>query len=115
MKIAIPTNGKNLDDLVATHFGRAKNFLIYNTENKNFKIIQNTSQHMGGQGIPPELLKQHNINTVICNSLGFKAVQNLTESAIEIYCGANNSIKQALIDFFNKQLTKATKDNSCNH
>ncbi len=115
MKIAIPTNGKNLDDLVAAHFGRAKNFLIYDTENKNIEIIPNASQHMGGQGVPPELLKKHNVNVLICNSLGFKAVTNLKKASIEIYCGANNSIKQAITAFFNNQLNKANEINSCHH
>jgi len=31
MKIAIPTEGNNLEDKIALHFGRAKNYLVYDT------------------------------------------------------------------------------------
>jgi len=115
MKIAIPTDGNELEDLVASHFGRAKNFLIYDTDNNKTNIIPNTSQHMGGQGVPPELLIQNNVNIVVCNSLGPKAVTNLKAAGIEIYCGATNSIKQAIKDFSNNKLTQASKTNICYH
>ena len=66
MKIAIPTNGdKGLEDEVAHHFGRALNFVIYDIENKDFKIFPNTSEHMGGEGLPPELLNEEGVNIML--------------------------------------------------
>jgi len=41
MKIAFATNGKNLEAEIALHFGRAKNFLIYDTEKGSFEIFKN--------------------------------------------------------------------------
>ena len=56
MKIAIPTNNKKgLEDTVAEHFGRAKNFLIYDTETKSFEIYPNP-EVIGGKEFPPDFL-----------------------------------------------------------
>jgi len=41
MKIAIPTEGDKLENEIISYFGRAKNFLIFNTKTDSFKIYQN--------------------------------------------------------------------------
>ncbi|RLG22247.1 dinitrogenase iron-molybdenum cofactor biosynthesis protein, partial [Methanosarcinales archaeon] len=41
MKIAISSSGEGLDAEFEPKFGRCKNFVIYDTENKTFKTISN--------------------------------------------------------------------------
>ena len=60
MKIVIPTNNKKgLNDDVANHFGLCKTFTFLNEKGELIEIIENTSEHMGGSGLPPDLIKKH--------------------------------------------------------
>jgi len=57
MKIVIPTNSnKGLEDQVADHFGRCLYYIFLNEKGKMLETIENTSEHMGGTGLPPELI-----------------------------------------------------------
>jgi len=54
MKIVIPTNNrKGLDDKVAEHFGRCLTYTFLNENGEVIEIVDNTSEHMGGNGLPP--------------------------------------------------------------
>ena len=58
MKIVIPTNSKiGLNDEIAEHFGRCLTYTFLNEKGEVLEIIENTSEHNGGQGLPPELIK----------------------------------------------------------
>jgi len=53
MKVAVPTMGnEGLDEEVGQHFGRVPTYTIVDTETNDVKVINNTSQHAGGQGYP---------------------------------------------------------------
>lgn len=59
MKIVIPTNNKKgLNDKVADHFGRCLTYTFLDEKGDVVEIINNTSEHMGGKGLPPELMKK---------------------------------------------------------
>ncbi len=78
MKIVIPTDDKKgLDDAVAEHFGRCNTYTFLDENGKVIEIIDNTSEHMGGSGLPPELMKQHGANVLLCKGLGPRALSNL--------------------------------------
>ena len=71
MKIVIPTNNKKgLDDTVAEHFGRCLTYTFLNEKGEVVEIINNTSEHMGGSELPPELMKKHGANILLCRELG---------------------------------------------
>lgn len=85
MKIAIPTEKGGEEDYVTEHFGRAPIFTVYDTETGEMKIIENTSDHMGGSGKPPELLARNSVDVVICANLGPKAVRMFEQLGIKVY------------------------------
>lgn len=76
MRIAVPTDGtRGKNETVAEHFGMCRYFSIFD-ENENFlETIENTSQHMGGKGLPPELLKENNVDVLVCRGLGPNAIR----------------------------------------
>ena len=113
MKIAFPTNGKDLEAEMFLHFGRCNNYLIYDTENKSFEIIKNTSEHMGGKGLPPELIKKNGANIMIVADLGKRALQLFSKLDIEVYCKAEGEIQDVLDKFHQGKLEKANKDIIC--
>lgn len=116
MKIAIPTDGeKGIEDEVTHHFGRALNFIIYDTENESVKVLPNTSEHMGGEGLPPELLKNEGVEILLCSDLGVKALEMFSGFGIEVYCGARGLIKNVIEDYKSGKLKKADSDSVCRH
>ncbi len=71
MKIVIPTNNKEgFDDKIAEHFGRCLTYTFLNEKGDVVEIIDNTSEHMGGAGLPPELMKKHKADVLLCKDLG---------------------------------------------
>jgi predicted Fe-Mo cluster-binding NifX family protein len=113
MKIAFPTNGEDLDSKMFFHFGRCDNYLIYDMENKTFEIIKNTSEHMGGKGLPPELIKRNKANIMIVSDLGQRALQLFSQLNIEVYCKAEGIIRDILKDFNEGELQKANREIIC--
>ena len=58
MIIAIPTSGsKGLDEALCEHFGKAPTYTIADLSTGGLTVIDNTSDHFGGKGSPPELIK----------------------------------------------------------
>lgn len=116
MKIAIPTDGESgFEDEIAFHFGRVRNYFIYNTEDKEYKFLTNTSEHMGGKGLPPELLKKEGVGILLCGDLGSRALELFKEFNIEVYCGGKGRMKEVIEDYQKGKLEKANMNNICQH
>jgi len=101
MKIAIPTKGNKLKDEVALHFGRAKNFLIYDAKTNNFKIYQNP-EVAGKIVLPPDFLKKLGVETVICFGLGPPAFNLFKNYKVKIKKAIKGSIKKN-IELFQRE------------
>jgi len=114
MKICIPTNGNNgLNDYVGEHFGRVQTYTIVNLETNEVKVIPNTSQHMGGQGYPPELMAKEGVNILVCRGLGRRAISMFVDFGIDVYIGAYGKVKDAIDAFKHGELKKAGIDDAC--
>jgi len=85
MEIAIPINEKgSLDNKVALHFGRASNFLIYNTETESFEIFPNP-EVAGGKEFPPDFLYRQGVKAIIVFDLGEMAYKKFKNYNIKMY------------------------------
>jgi len=114
MKIGIPTNGsKGLEEQVGEHFGRVPTYTIVNQETAEITILKNTSVHMGGVRQPPELLADEGVHVLICRGLGKRAIDLFETFGIDVYIGAMGNVQQAITDFTNGKLQKATPDTAC--
>jgi predicted Fe-Mo cluster-binding NifX family protein len=114
MRVSIPVMGeKGLDEDVGSHFGKSNAYVIFDSESGAVTTIRNTSEHLGGVGLPPEILAEHDVNIVICSSLGPKAVQMLTERNIKTYVGARGSVRKAIDSWQKGELRLAGPDNVC--
>ena len=100
MKIAIPTNGDKLEDEVALHFGKAKNFLIFDTEKENFKVYPNP-EAKGEMILPPDFLKGLGVKGVICFGLGSRAFNLFKSYKIKTKKAVKKTVKKN-IDLFQK-------------
>ena len=114
MKIVIPTNDKKgLDSNVAEHFGRCNTYTFLDEEGKIIEIIDNTSEHMGGTGLPPELMKKHRANILLCNSLGPRAIKLCKQLEIDVYVCKSNKVKEIFKLWKNNKLKKAGSEDIC--
>ena len=89
--------GENgLDNIVGEHFGRVPTYTIVDLDNNEVKVIPNTSEHMGGQGYPPEIMAKEGVNIMVCRGLGRRAITMFEEMGIEVYIGAFGTVKDAI-------------------
>jgi len=112
IKIVIPTNGnKGLDDNVAEHFGRCNTYTFLDEKGKIIEVIDNTSEHMSGLGLPPELMKKHGANILLCKELGPRALNLCKELGVEVYIGQAETVRDIFRMWESSKLKKAdTKD-----
>ena len=114
MKLCFPTEGNaGFIELIGEHFGRTPTYTIYDLKSHDIKVIENTSEHMGGIGYPPELMKKEGVDILICRGLGRRALSMFIEYGIEVYIGASGSVENAISDYKNMRLKKATVSDSC--
>ena len=115
MKVAVPTLGESgLEEKVSSHFGRAPTFTIIDTDQNEVEVISNQSEHMGGSGKPPEQMAEHDVEVMVCNNLGAKAVNMFERYGIEVYCGSNEeTVKEIMEKWGEGELQKATEENAC--
>jgi len=110
MKIAVPTDNKNgVNDKLAEHFGRAKNFLVYDTKTKKFEIFENP-EAVGSGEFPPDFLHRQKIGAVIVFNLGPMAYNKFQNFRIEMRKAVQESIADNLKKFEEDELRELMKE-----
>lgn len=110
MKIAITAQGNTLDSKVDPRFGRAKGFILYDTDNDSFEYMDNQQNLNLPQGAGIQSAKNvinSGAQVLLTGHVGPKAFTTLSASDIEIYSGAENTVASAVEDFKNGKLTRA--------
>ena len=95
MRIAFATNGEDLKAEVALHFGRAKNFLIYDAKTESFGIFPNP-EVAGGKEFPPDFLYRQGVKAVIVFSLGAMAYKKFKNYNIKMYKAVEDTVLKNL-------------------
>jgi len=112
MKIAFSSYGKTLDVLLDERFGRAANFVIYDTETKETAVIANTQNLEAAQGAGIQSA-MHIVNAgaeaVITGHCGPKAFHVLQTAGIKVYLTRAVTGEQALREFEAGRLTPSTQ------
>ena len=108
MKIAFATDGNNLKDEVALHFGRAKSFLVYDTEKETFEVFENLE--LKGKELPPDFLKSQNVEVVVAFSLGPMAFEKFKNYKIKVLKAIEGTILENLKTFEENKLKELSKD-----
>ncbi|MFH1786825.1 MAG: NifB/NifX family molybdenum-iron cluster-binding protein [archaeon] len=114
MRLCIPTDGDGgLGAPVAQHFGRCGTYTLYDTGTAEVKVFPNTSSHMGGTGLPPEIIKRTGADVLVCRELGPRALQLLCGMGVAVYVGAMGTAKDAIESFKQGMLESASLQNVC--
>jgi len=108
MKIAFATDGNSLKDKIALHFGKAKNFLIFDTEKETFEVFENPE--IKGKELPPDFLAKQGVKAVIVFSLGPKAFEKFKNYKIEVFKAIEGTILENIEKFKEGNLKKLSKE-----
>jgi predicted Fe-Mo cluster-binding NifX family protein len=119
MKISITSQGRDLDSLVDPRFGRAAQFLIYDTEATSFEVVSNSQSlnAMQGAGIKAaEIMSNRGVQVLITGHCGPKAFTTLQAAGIEIINGAEGlTVAQALEKYKSGQFSTSNSPDVTGH
>lgn len=91
MKVAISTLGRTLDDPIDPRFGRAKGFVVLNTDAENFTYLDNGRNIELAQGAgvqTAQFVADQEVDVVISGHFGPKAAQVLEQAGIRMETAA---------------------------
>jgi len=110
MKIAITSTGKSLDSAIDSRFGRAKIFIIFDTESENIETIDNTQNLNAARGAGIQSA-QNIINAgaevLITGHCGPKAFQTLTAGDVKVFYASDGTVAEVIEKYKNDELALA--------
>lgn len=118
MKVAVTSMGQDLKSKVDARFGRAKWFIVADTETNQIQVINNEQNLNASQGAgiqTAENISKQGVTAVITGNCGPKAFKTLGAAGIQIYCSAEGTVAEALEKFKDGKLKQANGANVEGH
>jgi len=113
MLLCVPSRDDGtLGASISQHFGRAPNYSVYDSNTEKVGVIDNDGQHHGGRRAPPKIIAETGADALIVGNLGQRAVERFDAMDIEVYCGAEGTVSEAIEQFEAGDLEAATPDGS---
>jgi len=113
-KICVPTAGRGgLEDSVGEHFGRVPTFTIFDTETRKVSVVDNTSEHAGGRGLPADILSKLGIDVMLCKGAGRRALGIFGEKGIEVCIGVDGTAGDAIYAWKSGAISSASETDAC--
>jgi predicted Fe-Mo cluster-binding NifX family protein len=108
--IAFTTAGQELTAVLDPRFGRAANFLIYDTDKKDIRIIENTQARNAAQGAgiqAAETVVRAGVDTLVTGHCGPKAFKVLAAAGVKVFNCSAATVDEALHELQAGRLTAA--------
>ncbi len=118
MKIAVTCSGAAMNDPVDPRFGRAKNFLLVDSETGSFTTHDNAKNLNAPQGAgiqAAESVSRIGAQAVITGNVGPKAFRALQAAGIKIFLAQGVSVAEAIKKFKAGELEETTAANVDGH
>ena len=113
-KLCIPTEGAGgLNGRVGEHFGRVPTFTLVDSDTGEVEVLDNTSEHMGGAGFPADLLVDAGAEVVLCQGLGRRAIQRLSEAGVSVCTGVFGTVSEAVAAWKSGTVFEAGESDAC--
>lgn len=98
MKICVSAESNSLDAPIDPRFGRCPYFMIVDSENMQFEVIQNmASGATGGAGIQAaQTIASRGAKVLITGNVGPNAFQALSAAGIKIVTGAFGTVREVV-------------------
>lgn len=110
MKLAITAQGTELESAVDPRFGRARHFLLVDSESGQFTVhdnVQNLNAQQGAGIQSAQAIARLGAQALLTGNVGPKAFATLQAANIPVYTGANGTVAQAVEAFRAGQLQRA--------
>lgn len=110
MKICITSQGPELSSPVDPRFGRARTFIIYDSETGEFEALDNRQNLQAAQGAGIQAAQnvvRSGAKAVLTGHCGPKAFAVLSRAGVEIFTGAAGSVQEAVAAWKSGSLSKA--------
>lgn len=112
MKVMVTAQGDGLDSPVDPRFGRARYFLLINTETGEFTAhdnLQNLNAPQGAGIQAAQAVARLGVEAVLTGHVGPKAFAALAAAGIAVHTGASGSVREALGQLARGELRPAAK------
>jgi predicted Fe-Mo cluster-binding NifX family protein len=110
MKLAVTSQGNNLNSPLDPRFGRAKYFIVVDTGTGAFSAADNTMNLNAAQGAGIQAGKrvaELGVDALITGHVGPKAFSTLQAGGVKIYTGASGTVADAIEQFKADKLVAA--------
>ncbi len=109
MKIAFTSEGTTWDSLIDPRFGRTENIVLYNEENEEFTVFDNSAvkndAHGAGTATAQKIFELQPDVLITGNGPGENAAKALKYIKMRIFAEANNlTLRQAYNNYLNGNL-----------
>jgi predicted Fe-Mo cluster-binding NifX family protein len=118
MKIIVTSQGTNLDSAVDPRFGRARHFLLVDTETMQTTAHDNAQNLNAPQGAgiqAAQAVSNLGAGAIITGHVGPKAFTTLRAAGIAVYLGASGTAREAIEQFRAGRLQLADSANVEGH
>lgn len=102
MKLAVTSQGNNLQSPLDPRFGRAKYFIVMDTETGAFSAVNNVVNQNAAQGAGIQAGKRVvdlGVNNLITGHVGPKAFSTLQAAGVKVHTGASGTVAEAIEQF----------------
>lgn len=118
MKIAITATGKDMMDATDARFGRAKYFIVVDTDTDQATAHDNTQNLNAAQGAgiqAAQTVSNLGVEAVISGNLGPKAFRTLQAADIKMYLCEQTTVAEAARRFKAGELKEISSANVAGH
>jgi len=118
MKIAVTAENPSSESTVDARFGRAKYFMILDTDCNKWKCVNNSQNLHAAQGAGIQAAS-HIVNegcsVLISGHCGPKAFTALSKAEVSVYSAAGATVKEAADMYLQNKLTKLVNADTEGH
>jgi predicted Fe-Mo cluster-binding NifX family protein len=110
MRVAVTAKGCALDAEVDQRLGRARHFVIIDTEKDGFETVDNEQNlnAIQGAGIQAaQNIASKSVEAVVTGHCGPKAFRTLQAATIKVFVGASGTVKEAFEKYQRGELQQA--------
>lgn len=117
MKIAVSSTGTEISSLMEQKFGRSEYFIIAETDEMQFQVIDNkASMEAGGAGIQAgQTIINTNATVLITGNVGPNAMKVLKSAKVKIYRGRAESVEKNIELFIEHELLEISESVKAHH
>jgi predicted Fe-Mo cluster-binding NifX family protein len=102
MKVAVTSQGQELNSPVDQRFGRAQCFLVVDTETGDFSVVDNGQNLNAAQGAGIQAgrnVVDLGVAAVVTGHVGPKAFATLNAGGVQVHTGATGTVADAVEQF----------------